>query len=172
MKYPLYLLIVTILIVTRLGAKAQSESEKLDLPGDNLNLYAVMKLFQDSKTLEGFEKVLNSGNCEINNLDLDGDKRVDYIRVTDSFNNNIHTITLDIAVNENEDQDVAVFFVEKRTNGQILVELMGDEDLYGRDLLQGPPLLAAQIAHLSHDLVGALIDVGRWIFDRETYWVW
>jgi len=69
-----------------------------------------MKLFQDSKTLEGFEKALNSGNCEINNLDLDGDKRVDYIRVTDSFNNNIHTITLDIAVNENEDQDVAVFF--------------------------------------------------------------
>ncbi len=33
--------------------------EYLGLPGDNLNLYAVMQLFQDSKTLEDFERDLN-----------------------------------------------------------------------------------------------------------------
>ncbi|TLU99479.1 hypothetical protein [Dyadobacter luticola] len=138
MTYPLSFVIAAMLLVARLPALAQSESEKLDLPGDNLNLYAVMKLFQESKTLEGLEKALNSGGCEINNLDLDGDKRVDYIRVADNFNNNIHTITLDVPLNDYEEQDVAVFFVEKRTNGQILIQLMGDEDLYGRDYFLEP----------------------------------
>jgi len=38
---------------------AQSKEDKLDLPGDNLNLYAVLKLFQESETLEGFERKLN-----------------------------------------------------------------------------------------------------------------
>lgn len=34
---------------------AQTASEeKLNLPGDNLNLYAVMNLFRESETLEGF----------------------------------------------------------------------------------------------------------------------
>lgn len=31
----------------------------LGLPGDNLNLYAVLEVFQKSPTLEGFEKSLN-----------------------------------------------------------------------------------------------------------------
>ena len=33
-----------------------SPDEYLGLPGDNLNLYAVMNLFQRSQTLEGFSK--------------------------------------------------------------------------------------------------------------------
>ncbi len=33
-----------------------NQEEYLGLPGDNLNLYAVMKLFQESQTLESFEK--------------------------------------------------------------------------------------------------------------------
>src|SRR5512136_904604 len=57
--------------------------EYLGLPGDNFNLYAVMKLFQESETLEGFERALNDENSRINNLDLNGDNLIDYITVTD-----------------------------------------------------------------------------------------
>ncbi|HUV01529.1 MAG TPA: hypothetical protein VMW32_11245, partial [Bacteroidales bacterium] len=52
--------------------------EYLGLPGDNLNLFAVMKLFQESETLEGFERSLNDENSRINNLDLNGDNYIDY----------------------------------------------------------------------------------------------
>src|ERR1035437_10582049 len=42
-----------------------NQGESLGLPGDNLNLYAVMKLFQESKTLEDFERSLNDQNSTI-----------------------------------------------------------------------------------------------------------
>jgi len=63
-----------LLLYTSHQAVAQAEDEKLDLPGDNLNLYAVLKLFQESETLEGFERKLNEEDSEINNLDLDGNR--------------------------------------------------------------------------------------------------
>ena len=51
-------LVLILLLAIALPAKlqAQQNDDKLDLPGDNLNLYAVLKLFQASETLEGFEK--------------------------------------------------------------------------------------------------------------------
>ena len=53
----------------------------LGLAGDNLDLYAVLDLFLKSKTIEGFEKSLNEQKTGINNLDLDLDKKVDFIKV-------------------------------------------------------------------------------------------
>ena len=79
--------------------------EYLGLPGDNLNLYAVMKLFQESETLEGFERSLNDENSRINNLDLNGDNLIDYITVQDYVDGDVHTIVLRVALNRNEFQD-------------------------------------------------------------------
>ncbi|MEP6927513.1 MAG: hypothetical protein ABI834_07750 [Ginsengibacter sp.] len=112
--------------------------EKLDLPGDNLNLYAVLKIFQESETLEGFEKSLNDENNKINNLDLDGDNKTDYIKVVDNKDGDVHNIALRISVNKNEDQDVAVFVVQKDKDGQVQIQLIGDEDLYGKDYIVEP----------------------------------
>nr|WP_295921519.1 hypothetical protein [uncultured Dyadobacter sp.] len=134
-------LIFTILAVLLLGqgsSRAQAEEEKLDLPGDNLNLYAVLKLFQESETLEGFERKLNEEDSEINNLDLDGDDQTDYIRVEDNVDGNLHTITLKVAVSNTEDQDVAAFYVEKKEDGEVWIQLVGDEDLYGKDYIIEP----------------------------------
>ena len=76
--------ILTVLIATMTAVSAQNNPEEyLGLPGDNLNLYATMKLFQESETLEAFERDLNDEKSKINNLDLNGDNLVDYITVTD-----------------------------------------------------------------------------------------
>jgi hypothetical protein len=81
------LIITSIIALLTAGwsiAGAQNHpDEYLGLPGDNLNLYAVMKLFQESETLEDFEKNLNDENTMVNNLDLNGDNMVDYIMVFD-----------------------------------------------------------------------------------------
>jgi hypothetical protein len=110
----------------------------LGLPGDNLNLFAVMNLFQESETLEGFERSLNDPESMINNLDLNGDGYVDYIIVTDHVNGNVHTIVLSVALNKREYQDVAVFAVEKFRDGSVQIQLIGDEALYGKNYIIEP----------------------------------
>ena len=122
---------------TALLAQGQRE-EYLGLPGDNLNLYAVLKLFQESETLEGFERNLNDQNSTINNLDLDGDNRVDYIRVIDNVDGDVHNIILQVAISAREFQDVAVFTVMRDARGQVQIQLIGDEALYGRNYIIEP----------------------------------
>jgi hypothetical protein len=118
---------------------AQNRQEGyLGLPGDNLNLYAVMKLFQESQTLEDFERSLNDEKSTINNLDLNNDNQVDYIKVMDNIDGDVHNIVLQVAVGPKENQDVAVFTVQRFNNGQVQIQLTGDEELYGRDYIIEP----------------------------------
>jgi hypothetical protein len=112
--------------------------EYLGLPGDNLNLYATMKLFQESETLESFEKNLNDENSRINNLDLNGDNQVDYIMVIDYIDGDVHSIVLRAALNKDETQDVAVFTVQRSGDGSVQVQLVGDEALYGENYIIEP----------------------------------
>jgi hypothetical protein len=112
--------------------------EYLGLPGDNFNLYAVMKLFQESETLEGFERSLNDENTRINNLDLNNDNYIDYIKVLDYVDGNVHTIVLQAVLDRNESQDVAVFTVQRLRNGSVQIQLVGDEALYGRNYIIEP----------------------------------
>jgi hypothetical protein len=114
------------------------QEDYLGLPGDNLNLYGVMKIFQESKTLEDFERSLNDKNSNINNLDLNGDNYVDYIRVFDNIDGDVHNIVLQVSVNERENQDVAVFTVQRFNNGQVMIQLTGDEELYGKNYIIEP----------------------------------
>ena len=113
-------------------------AEYLGLPGDNLNLYATMKLFQESETLESFERNLNDENSRINNLDLNGDNQVDYIMVIDYVDGDVHSIVLRAALNKDETQDVAVFTVQRLRDGSVQVQLVGDEALYGRNYIIEP----------------------------------
>ena len=139
MKKLLALTILAATLAAGTALKAQEyPDEYLGLPGDNLNLYAVMKLFQESKTLEEFEKNLNDQNSRINNLDLNGDNLVDYLMVMDNVDGDVHNIVLRVAINQRESQDVAVIVVERLSNGQAIVQMIGDEDLYGKNYIIEP----------------------------------
>jgi hypothetical protein len=119
--------------------KAQEyPKEYLGLPGDNLNLYAVMDLFRDSETIEGFERSLNEADHMVNNLDLNGDGYVDYILVRDYVEGHVHHIVLRVAIGKEDFQDVAVFIVEKLGDGNVRIQLIGDEALYGKNYIIEP----------------------------------
>src|SRR3972149_4165394 len=95
--------VLAMLLMASMTLRAQDQYEDyLGLPGDNLNLYAVMKLFQESETLEGFERRLNAEDSRINNLDLNGDNYIDYIRVIDQPDGRVHLIVLQVAINSRE----------------------------------------------------------------------
>jgi hypothetical protein len=139
MKKLMFTSILALLLAGGSAMRAQAmPDEYLGLPGDNLNLYAVMKLFQESKTLEAFERNLNDENSRINNLDLNRDNMVDYITVSDYVDGNVHTIVLRTALSRTESQDIAVFTVEKLRNGEVRIQLIGDEALYGSNYIIEP----------------------------------
>ena len=88
MKYSLILFLAIAICLINMPDFSQTEGQTeidaptLGLPGDNLDLYAVLSLFQKSKTIEDFEKTLNLKETGINNLDLNLDEKVDFIKVT------------------------------------------------------------------------------------------
>lgn len=118
--------------------QSYNNTGRLGLPGDNFNLYGALSLFQQCQTLEEFEQKLNAEDTKINNLDLDGDGKIDYVKVIDNVSGNAHIIVLRDILNENESQDVAVIEVEKDKNNKIQIQMIGDLALYGKDYIVEP----------------------------------
>ena len=97
---------------------------------EGLDLYAAAELFKDSDNLEKFEKSLNSSDNGINNLDLNNDGAIDFIRVTEQTKDDTRLIILQTPTGESEFQDVATIAVE-RENGGYNLHIQGDEEIYG-----------------------------------------
>src|SRR5215204_4767509 len=139
-KFILYYIIV---VMSLLNGPAFSQNKEdtsalLGLPGDNLDLYAVLEVFQKSKTIEAFEKSLNDGSEKINNLDLDLDKKVDFIKVVTKKKDESYTFILQVDVSKKETQDVAVILLDKDKDKKVSLQIVGDEELYGKDYVIEP----------------------------------
>jgi hypothetical protein len=134
---PFVILIASLLSLPTFSQN-NNEPVALGLPGDNLNLYGVLEVFQKSPTLEEFEKSLNDKEIKINNLDLNNDKFVDYIKVVNVKDGNAHSVILRVAINEKENQDLAVIEITKDAAGNVSVQIIGDEELYGKNYIIEP----------------------------------
>lgn len=108
------------------------------LPGDHFSLEATLELFKESESLEDFEKKLNQEDNGVNNLDLNEDGEIDYIRVEDHTDGNVHAIALQALLGENEVQDVAVIEIEKTGDESAILQILGDEDVYGEATIVEP----------------------------------
>jgi hypothetical protein len=100
---------------------------------EGLDLKAVSELFKDAENLEEFEKALNDPEVGINNLDLDENGEVDFIRVVEEVADVTHLIVLQVPLAENEFQDVATIEVEKTGTDSYNMQVHGNEVLYGVD---------------------------------------
>ncbi|HEX8038667.1 MAG TPA: hypothetical protein VF490_05930, partial [Chryseosolibacter sp.] len=109
-----------------------------EVPGDNFSLEGALELFKKSSSPEDFEKLLNSPDSKVNNLDLNGDGYIDYIRVHDRYQGNVHAFALQAVVSERELQDVAVIELEKLSNGKAVLQIIGDEDVFGVETIIEP----------------------------------
>ena len=120
------------------GMTAIGQSRDAEVPGDNFSLEGALELFKKSKSPEEFERLLNSPDSRVNNLDLNRDNYIDYIRVIDRTRGNVHTFTMQAVLSENESQDVAVIELEKRSNGDATLQITGDADVYGMETIIEP----------------------------------
>ncbi len=126
------------LLYTPLFSQEKALCDSLGLPGDNLNLYGVLDIFQQCKTLEEFETKINAQDSKVNNIDLNGDNKIDYIKVVDNMHGTAHAIVLQDVINEKETQDLAVIEIDKDNNGKAHIQIVGDEQLYGKNYIIEP----------------------------------
>ncbi|MBK9397271.1 MAG: hypothetical protein IPN55_08575 [Saprospiraceae bacterium] len=64
-------------------SQADIKADSTGLPGDNFSLQGAMDLFSKATSPEDFEKAINDEKNNVNNLDLNGDGEIDYIKVID-----------------------------------------------------------------------------------------
>jgi hypothetical protein len=105
---------------------------------DGLDLQAVAELFKDAKDLEEFEMSLNDPEVGVNNIDLDDNGEVDFIRVMEEASNDAHVIVLQVPLGENEFQDVATIEVEKNGEDNYNMQIRGNEIIYGANFYIAP----------------------------------
>lgn len=129
---------VTFVIVARAGAQNDSGTDSTGLPGDNFDLQGALQMFKDAASPEDFEKAINTEGNHVNNLDLDGDGDIDYVKVVDRMDKEVHVFVLQVAVSATETQDIAVIELEKTGDETAVIQIVGDEDIYGEEVIVEP----------------------------------
>ncbi len=127
------------LLVSLRPAFAQDKVTVTSEAAEGLDLIAVGQLFKDSANLEAFEKALNDPEVGINNLDLDDNGEVDFIRVVEEVAEATHLIILQVPLAENEFQDVATIEIEKEGDERYNFQVHGNEVIYGVDYYVATP---------------------------------
>lgn len=120
------------------AAQEQQEQDSTGLPGDNFSLQGALDLFKQSASPEEFERLLNSADSKVNNLDLNEDGNTDYVRVINKRENDVHVFILQALVSSTENQDIAVIELEKTGENNAIIQIVGDADIYGESVIAEP----------------------------------
>ncbi|HET7733941.1 MAG TPA: hypothetical protein VFK73_08900, partial [Paludibacter sp.] len=133
--------LLVVLLISTISCTAQRritvEAQNSDI-SNNLDLQAVASTFGESRDLEDFERRLNDYDSQISNLDLNNDGEVDYLRVIENMENNVHVVVIQAVLDRDVFQDVATIVVERRQNRRTVVQIIGDPYLYGNDYIIEP----------------------------------
>lgn len=95
-----------------------------------LDLQAVTNLARTSKNPEEFEKKLNDRTTGVNNIDLNDDGKVDYIKVTEFGEGTERGYSLTTELAPGEEQEIATILFRK-SGDRIDAQATGHPSLYG-----------------------------------------
>jgi hypothetical protein len=132
------LLAVGLVFLLPRPSAAQEEISAVSGPGEDLDLYAVIELFKESESIEEFEQKLNDPDEGVNNLDLNEDGEVDFIRVMEYAEGDAHVFVLQATLGEDTYKDVARVMVETTEGEEVYAEVQGEEELYGEGYVIAP----------------------------------
>lgn len=103
-----------------------------------LDLQAVGDLLSKAPNTKEFERLLNDVSTGVNNLDLDANGKVDYIKVSEfgdtrnADKSRVQGFSLTTELEGGQVQELATIKVEKQGDGTAKVESHGSEAVYGR----------------------------------------
>ena len=131
------MIIVSVIVLIPLffgnGGKTNVNIQNLNSAADGLNLKAVGELATKCPDVEDFEKRLNSKSEGVNNLDLNEDGKVDYIKVTEYGSGEMRGLSLTVDVAAEDEQEIATIEIEKEANNQAQVQTHGNSQIYGHN---------------------------------------
>lgn len=140
-----FLIVVMMLVLlAEVGPLFAQDKDKLkdsDSPSEaaaGLNLVAFGELFKGSENLQAFERAVNNPEIGVNNLDLDENGEVDFLRVQEAVADDTHVVVVQATLDKDEVQDVATLEVEKVSDNQYNFQIRGDEEIYGPDYYVAP----------------------------------
>ena len=146
MKKQILISMILMLVFTGFSLVYAQEEDPVVSPAseaaEGLDLQAVCELFKGTENLGEFEKSLNDPEIGINNLDLDENGEVDFIRVIEDVGENAHMVVLQVPVAEDEFQDVAYIEIEKTGEEEYNVQAHGNEIIYGPNYYVYPPVVS------------------------------
>lgn len=147
------------------------------VPGDNFSLEGALEMFRKAESPEEFEKMINTEDNKVNNLDLNGDGDIDYIKVIDKGEGDAHAFILQAAVSDRESQDIAVIELEKKGNDEAMLQIVGDEDIYGEQVIVEPadesrvsaPPAQTRARTTTTTTTNVVVNVWTWPVVRHVY---
>lgn len=155
--------------------RAEVPQDSTGLPGDNFSLEGALEMFKKAGSPEEFEKMINTEDNQVNNLDLNGDGDIDYIKVIDKGDGDAHAFILQDVVSANESQDIAVIELEKTGSNDAVLQIVGDEDIYGEQVIVEPAEESrttsqpAQARTRSTTTTNVVVNVWAWPVVRHVY---
>lgn len=105
---------------------------------DYLDLRAVAAAFMQARTVQEFEMILNSQAYMINNIDLNGDGLIDYLRVREHVTGYHHTYLIQAVLAANWVETVANLDVECTMSGVEYIRVKGAPGIYGQNYVYQP----------------------------------
>lgn len=168
------LLCLFTLVFTPVALLTQTDADSTGFAGDNFSLEGALELLKKSPTLEAFEEKLNAEDSYVNNLDLNEDGQIDYVKVIDSQDADLHAIVLQVDVSERESQDIAVILLERTGDENALLQIVGDEDVYGEEKIIEPYAEEVDAGgkggpHMNFNAVRIVVNVWAWPSVRYIY---
>jgi len=134
----IFTVFITVSVFSMVALARDQSADSTGLPGDHFDLRGALAMFKKASSPEEFEKLINTEDNPVNNLDLNGDGEVDYIRVIDQSEKDLHALVLQVPVSEKEKQDIAVIEIEKTGDSSAILQIIGDEDIYGEQVIIEP----------------------------------
>jgi hypothetical protein len=130
-------------------AKPSTVTATSNVPGQGLDLQALIGLTKQAKDAESLERLLNQPGS-INNLDLDEDGQVDYIRVQEYGGGNTKNFSFVALLKGGQEQEVANLVIEQ-TPGQpeATVQVQGHPAVYGPNVYYSAALPIATALFLA-----------------------
>ncbi|MGJ8655188.1 MAG: hypothetical protein ACSHX6_01960 [Akkermansiaceae bacterium] len=125
------LAILSLVFCTQCGSDSYTTTVT-SYAADNLDLKAVTALASEVETAEEFETKLNDPETKINNLDLNEDGQIDYIKITEiTGEQKGFSLTVEVATDTGvEEQEIATIQYDL-TKDKHSVETQGNRYIYG-----------------------------------------
>jgi hypothetical protein len=141
MKAKLSSVIIGLLFITNTQIWAQRKVT-VEAVNDDISYYldlkAVAYIFGESDNLEDFEYKLNDPENNLSNLDLNGDGYIDYLRVIETNEKNVHLVVIQAVLDRDVYQDVATIAVGKTSYNKLQIQVIGDPYIYGYNYIIEP----------------------------------